>query len=732
MDKMDWILNGLTKSGILTAGYADSDAAISTTRDINPTLLKKEPKAPATATNDISSPSRISLFAYSGGTVSSGLRKEQENYVFEAYYVVPRSLARNSPKGSLHVIREGSGDYMAVAIDTRSLEPNYCHAIARAPAQGIPCDSRKQQAQVAAKISKLPDSAAKEILWLIGDRINSSEDNHCAWIEIQELPLAHIVPALLSVHTSAYLVVIRCKLDQPRAILPAQGNLQSVLTYGSSSTRHASEYPQTEASVALKRRALDKDLARIVEANVAEDVMCRQGMEEEISKMENGLRALEREKAQNWLEWDRKMFGNQSSPEASRQMGVELAQQQEELDRKMQSQRSGSEERLHRIEIERARKKEEMRELMREKQEEIRRLEVASSQPRQDEDLRQSQHSLSSLWGPQGNASSNNSGLLRHPALRPLPSAPVDDFGDGDEWGLVLHGYSQEDTRQEQSFVDFGDAQQKQLPQEWDLPVMQSQEPMMEKRERSGTRARIDISLTMRKETLLKELAELKSGLTRADLIQEGESEKVKRQLEIEEQNLEAVKSLHRREVDQRLVEPLAGREDEASQIESKTSEYHQNVDRLEWQILVKKGRLREIEEERAQGRQNVDQIIKEKEEELIRVAEDWMQAHEGDLVLPQEADPLEVSDVRLSKPMTTQIDKGSRIRHFFRQEKNHELVTSSMGRGALVRQFFRKGKDKEPKFEDVHCQGSSNDKSEKEKKINDFIASFSTLYEKD
>jgi hypothetical protein len=50
-------------------------------------------------------------------------------------------------------------------------------------------------------------------------------------------------------------------------------------------------------------------------------------------------------------------------------------------------------------------------------------------------------------------------GLQRHPTLRPLPSAPVDDdVGDDDDWRMGEHGSTGEDISQEQLFADIGDA----------------------------------------------------------------------------------------------------------------------------------------------------------------------------------------------------------------------------------------------------------------------------------
>ncbi|KAF4636641.1 hypothetical protein G7Y89_g1449 [Cudoniella acicularis] len=49
-------------------------------------------------------------------------------------------------------------------------------------------------------------------------------------------------------------------------------------------------------------------------------------------------------------------------------------------------------------------------------------------------------------------------GLQRHPTLRPLPSAPIEDQGDGDDWGLGIQGHPEDDLSQEQLFADIGDA----------------------------------------------------------------------------------------------------------------------------------------------------------------------------------------------------------------------------------------------------------------------------------
>ncbi|TVY93717.1 Rho1 guanine nucleotide exchange factor [Lachnellula willkommii] len=69
---------------------------------------------------------------------------------------------------------------------------------------------------------------------------------------------------------------------------------------------------------------------------------------------------------------------------------------------------------------------------------------------------RSSSHPSSPL--PQVNSSSGP-GLQRHPTLRPLPSAPVDEpAGDDDDWGLGIHGQSEENLSQEQLFADIGDA----------------------------------------------------------------------------------------------------------------------------------------------------------------------------------------------------------------------------------------------------------------------------------
>ncbi|PBP22603.1 CNH domain-containing protein [Diplocarpon rosae] len=46
-------------------------------------------------------------------------------------------------------------------------------------------------------------------------------------------------------------------------------------------------------------------------------------------------------------------------------------------------------------------------------------------------------------------------GLQRHPTLRPLPSAPIEDTGDDDDWGI---DNSDDGVSQEQLFADIGDA----------------------------------------------------------------------------------------------------------------------------------------------------------------------------------------------------------------------------------------------------------------------------------
>ena len=58
---------------------------------------------------------------------------------------------------------------------------------------------------------------------------------------------------------------------------------------------------------------------------------------------------------------------------------------------------------------------------------------------------------------PQG-GSPSGPGLQRHPTLKPLPTAPVEeDTGDDDDWGLGTSG-SEENVSQEQLFADIGDA----------------------------------------------------------------------------------------------------------------------------------------------------------------------------------------------------------------------------------------------------------------------------------
>jgi hypothetical protein len=50
-------------------------------------------------------------------------------------------------------------------------------------------------------------------------------------------------------------------------------------------------------------------------------------------------------------------------------------------------------------------------------------------------------------------------GLQRHPTLRPLPNAPVEDnFGEDDDWRMGERDNAEEDVSQEQLFADIGDA----------------------------------------------------------------------------------------------------------------------------------------------------------------------------------------------------------------------------------------------------------------------------------
>ena len=74
---------------------------------------------------------------------------------------------------------------------------------------------------------------------------------------------------------------------------------------------------------------------------------------------------------------------------------------------------------------------------------------------------RSSSHSIVGVSPPISQAvSAGTGGLQRHPTLRPLPSAPVEDYiGDDDDWGPgTQHGIPQEDISQEQLFADIGDA----------------------------------------------------------------------------------------------------------------------------------------------------------------------------------------------------------------------------------------------------------------------------------
>lgn len=81
----------------------------------------------------------------------------------------------------------------------------------------------------------------------------------------------------------------------------------------------------------------------------------------------------------------------------------------------------------------------------------------ANRTKRSSQNSNHSTPAISIPTGPQETASSS-SGLQRHPTLRPLPSAPVNDTGDDDDWGLGIQGHSQEDVTQEQLFADIGDA----------------------------------------------------------------------------------------------------------------------------------------------------------------------------------------------------------------------------------------------------------------------------------
>ncbi|KAH8660666.1 CNH domain-containing protein [Tricladium varicosporioides] len=58
----------------------------------------------------------------------------------------------------------------------------------------------------------------------------------------------------------------------------------------------------------------------------------------------------------------------------------------------------------------------------------------------------------------QSASSPSNTGLQRHPTLRPLPSAPVEEQGESDDWGLGIQGHQEDGLSQEQLFADIGDA----------------------------------------------------------------------------------------------------------------------------------------------------------------------------------------------------------------------------------------------------------------------------------
>lgn len=513
---MDWILNGLSKSGILITGYTNSYANVSKVSGMNPEIMEKEVKVLATTSEDDSLPTNITLLASKGATISSGVMKEQDNGAYEAYYVVPRSLSRNSPKGSLHVIREGTGDYMAVVIDPRSFEPNYRHAIARAPAKGTSYDPRQQRAQIATKFSKVPDPAAKEIMWLIGDRLSDAKDNRCDWIEIQELSWTQAAAALLSVAASAYLVVMRCKLDKPLVSTPMSSS-------GAFTTLTLS------AEERLKQNRFASSLTHYAPA------------------------------------------------------------------------------------------------------------------------------------------------LVEHP--------------------------------------------------------------------------KTEISMTLEKRA--SELAEIREDYVRKDLALIRQSEKVKRERDREEDELEVVRSLHLQEVDRRLMEQNSGAEPGLNQDESDNSAYNHRVGLLEYQIMEEKSRLRHIEDDRAQMRERLDQSIQEREVEVNRVNKDWVRVQRP--ALSQEAllkappVPYSLQSQGGDKSEATKVEgvnKRPSLRHFFRMERTLEPQSADPERKHSVRNFFRKGrKDDEFIMSDISDSALTSsamfrsaplDESENEKRINDFMASFSTLYERD
>lgn len=59
---------------------------------------------------------------------------------------------------------------------------------------------------------------------------------------------------------------------------------------------------------------------------------------------------------------------------------------------------------------------------------------------------------------PLSQSTSASGGLQRHPTLRPLPNAPIDDVGDVDDWRMSEHSNAEEGLSQEQLFADIGDA----------------------------------------------------------------------------------------------------------------------------------------------------------------------------------------------------------------------------------------------------------------------------------
>ena len=180
MGKMDWIISGLVKSGMLNLEADRGSANIFAIQSQGERQVYHRSSFPSARSRDLEECQRT------GGSTEDSPQVP----FFEAYFIAPQSISRDLPDGVFGITNRPSGAYTTLMLDTNLDLPLLQAVLSEAESRGHP----KSQTKRIERISKaLPQAALKEIQWLSDLRREHSKEAEWDIVEIVKLAYHRIM-----------------------------------------------------------------------------------------------------------------------------------------------------------------------------------------------------------------------------------------------------------------------------------------------------------------------------------------------------------------------------------------------------------------------------------------------------------------------------------------------------------------------------------------------------------